>query len=171
MKIITVLLLFLAVVGGLWWQKNRLLHGDEKLGVHYHAGFLVFKNGIKQDFSDLKYMEVKPCGEGHEDELTPEEIQIEKAHLHDGIGDVVHVHRDEAQWGDLFTNIGVEMNASVAGYINNQSVHNILDQPIVAYDSVVMIEGDGIAVEDALKQSVSRERIVEAEQKSENCGV
>ena len=29
--------------------------------VHYHAGFVVFENGKKLNFSDNKYMFIKPC--------------------------------------------------------------------------------------------------------------
>ena len=33
--------------------------------VHHHAGFVVFENNKKLDFSDFKYMSVKPCGLTH----------------------------------------------------------------------------------------------------------
>ena len=98
--------------------------------VHYHAGFLVYVDGVKQDFSDTKYMHVEACDEeGHEVE---EDEQLEKAHLHDGVGDVVHVHRNDATWKDLFTNIRYEFPSAqeVAGYVNGVRVENILKEPI-----------------------------------------
>ena len=36
-------------------------------------------------------MRIKPCTEDEEHEDSDEDIQTEKAHLHDFVGDVVHV--------------------------------------------------------------------------------
>src|SRR5690242_18124426 len=71
--------------------------------VHFHAGFVVFKDDKKLSFSDYKYMNVKPCMVDDKDE--EEDPQLEKAHLHDNVGDVVHSEQNGAKWKDLFTNI------------------------------------------------------------------
>src|SRR4051812_30234652 len=72
--------------------------------LHYHAGFQVYENGKQKSFADIAYMHDKPCT-GKKAEEEKEDEQIEKAHLHDLVGDVVHVHRENATWGDLFKNI------------------------------------------------------------------
>ena len=138
--------------------------------VHFHAGFVVFDNGQKQDFSDYKYMHNKPCGEKDEHEkLSKDEEQNEKAHLHDNVGDVVHVHRNSATWKDLFTNMHVPIDyAKVTAYINGEEVRGFSNQPIHAYESVIIFIGD--VNTDFLKDAVTKEHIMRIEQKSENCG-
>jgi hypothetical protein len=137
--------------------------------VHFHAGFVVFENNKKVDFSDLRYMHVKPCGGNHKEILTPEEIQNEKAHLHDNVGDVLHSHRVGAVWRDLFTNIKYPIDyAKTTGYINGQQVNNWQNQKINAYDSLVVFIGQNDPKH--LKEAVIKEHIQAIEKKSENCG-
>lgn len=138
--------------------------------IHYHAGFQVYKDNILQDYSDFKYMKVEPCSLDSHEDTSPEEEQLEKAHLHDGIGDVVHVHRKNAIWADLFTNINVEIDSDVVGYVNGEKVDDILSYPIKAYDSIVILEGKNTDIDKKLKGAVTKEHIVETEQKSESCG-
>ncbi len=140
--------------------------------VHYHAGFLVYVDGVKQDFSDFKYMELEPCTD-HKD-AHKEDEQKEKAHLHDGIGDVVHVHRANAVWGDLFQNIGYTFpaNKTIIGYQNGQRIErieNILEKPIMPNDSLIIAVGDFDI--GALRSPVTLDHIKEVESKSETCGV
>jgi hypothetical protein len=138
--------------------------------IHFHAGFQVYKDNILQDFSDFKYMKIEPCSlESHEEESENEE-QLEKAHLHDGVGDVVHVHRDTAIWADLFQNINVSIDQESEGYINGEKVDDILSLPIKKYDRVVIFEGKNSEIQQKLAGAVTNEHIMETEQKSENCG-
>lgn len=135
--------------------------------VHLHAGFQVYVNNRIVDFSDLKYMHLNPCeldGSAH-----PEDEQIEKAHLHDGIGDVVHVHRPHVVWGDLFTNLDYPVSATAAAYINGQSVDSPLTLPIQAYDSLILVEGPVSDLDAKLDQAVTKDRILEIEKLSETC--
>lgn len=137
--------------------------------VHFHAGFVVFNQGEKQDFSDYKYMHIKPCGEEEHEELSEEEEQNEKAHLHDNVGDVVHVHRDNATWKDLFTNMHVPIDYSkITAFVNGEKISNFANKPIKAYDSAVIFIGD--VKTDLLKEAVTKKYIEQIEQKSENCG-
>jgi len=139
--------------------------------IHYHAGFQVYKDNVLQDFSGLEYMHINPCSEKESNKkLTPEEEQIEKAHLHDNIGDVVHVHRPDALWRDLFLNIKSPIDVVTSAFINNEPVEDILDYPINESDSVVFFVGENENIEEKLKSVVTRERIIEVENKSENCG-
>ncbi len=68
---------------------------------HYHANFLVVVDGEPLDLSGDRYMEeVGACRVG--DDVLPSE----RVHMHDGVGDVVHVHHDGASWGHFFSVLG-----------------------------------------------------------------
>lgn len=136
--------------------------------VHYHAGFVVFENNKKKDFSDFKYMSVKPCGE-HKEDITDAELQDQKAHLHDNVGDVLHTHREGARWKDLFTNLKYSMEYSkTTAYINGQEVENWQNQPIQPYQSLIIFIGEND--KKHLKEAVKKNHIQLIEKKSENCG-
>lgn len=123
--------------------------------IHYHAGFVVYIDGAKQDYSDFKYMNLKLCTE-EKSQPTKEELQIEKAHLHDGVGDVVHVEQAGARWSDLFKNIGVNLPPDLT----------VLDDPIEPNSSIVITIGQQVDY----PEKVSLEHIKEVEAKSELCG-
>ncbi len=148
-----------------YWQST-----GAKKEVHYHAGFQVYADGKLMDFSDLKYMQVVPCTTGgaeiHMDE------QIEKAHLHDNIGDVVHVHRQGATWSDLFKNIkyDIEQGKINVAYKNGKVTQNILNSPIEPYDSIIISTGRTKLTGSELKKAVTKARILEAEKRTESCG-
>lgn len=68
---------------------------------HYHANFAVYVNGQREQFKDPTYYEdVAACTTY--DNITP----AERAHMHDNVNDVVHVHDDAVTWGQFFENIG-----------------------------------------------------------------
>lgn len=139
--------------------------------IHIHAGFIVIADNKKLDFSDNKYMNIKPCAEdeGEEHNENEEDEQLEKAHLHDNVGDVVHVERSDGKWKDLFTNINYSIDyTKVTAYINGQKVSDFQNQPIHAYDSAVIFVGK--ADTNYLKKAVTKEHIVKAEKVSEDCG-
>ncbi len=140
--------------------------------LHYHAGFIVIKDNKIEDFSDIKYMHTKPCGNAPVSEKeTLAEQQIEKAHLHDFVGDVVHVHRENAKWKDLFTNLKYPLHYTNAeAYINGEKVNNFQDYPIKPYDSLVVFVGKNKDVTKYLKQAVTKSHIEQTEKKSDNCG-
>lgn len=140
-----------------------------KKEIHYHAGFKVFVDGKLQDFSSAKYMSIKLCG-GDEKEHKEDE-QLEKAHLHDGVGDVVHVEAEGAKWLDLFKNIRFNIDPAkpIEAYVNGEKVTNILNYPIKQYDSVVILMGKNINTKAYLNQSVKKEYIKKVEKESESC--
>ncbi len=168
MKKILLLLLILAGFGvaGYFYYVN--FYKVEQ--VHNHAGFRVYVDGKAQDFSDLKYMKVEPCTT--DDGNVVEDDQMEKAHLHDFVGDVVHVHRSNAVWGDLFKNIKFTIVTSkpIVAYINGKKVNDILSFPIRPYDSLILLIGKHENTAKYLKNSVKKDHILKAENKSENCG-
>lgn len=166
-KFLLIILLLVGVgVGGYFYYDNFIKEKD----VHYHAGFRVYVDGKLQDFSDIKYMHYEPCSEG--DSHHDEDDQIEKAHLHDKVGDVVHVHRDGAVWGDLFKNIGykIDEKKGLLAYVNGEKVDGVLSYPIKPYDSLVLLVGKHGDVKGYLKKAVVKRHIVEVEGMSESCG-
>lgn len=148
---------------------NWLYTNHEVEHVHYHAGFRVYIGGQLQDYSDFKYMNFVPCTE-HDTKKSAREEQIEKAHLHDSIGDVVHVHRSGAKWGDLFKNIGVTLpfDSGLWGYLDGVQQEDILNEPIEAFKTAVFVFGEDNA--SHAKEIVSIDHIKEVEAKSELCG-
>ena len=152
----------------LWFWKNGGF-GYDRQPIHYHAGFQVYVNDQKQDFSDFKYMKVEPCGDD-DHEITSESEQLEKAHLHDGVGDVVHIHRENSNWSDLFKNIGYSLDPNVVGYINGQLVPQVLTMPIIENSSAVFFVGENTDIPAKVAGRVTQDHIKEVEARSENCG-
>lgn len=158
----TLILLVLAITA--WYA--ILPRKQEITQVHYHAGFRVYLDNELQDFSSYQYMNFTPCSE-HEQKKSVEEEQIEKAHLHDSVGDVVHVHRKGATWGDLFKNLKVEFpeGKEVVAFVDGKEIQAFMSESIEPYTSLIVSIGE---------QSSSRsgERIERShiEAKSELCG-
>lgn len=149
-----------------WILFGKKVFPEEK--IHYHAGFVVFYNNKKIDFSDNIYMNVKPCTTGEEEEVEEDE-QLEKAHLHDNVGDVVHIEATDAHWEDLFTNIHYAIDYSkTTAFVNGKKIGNFQNQPIHPYDSLVLFIGT--VDKDQLKEAVQKKYIMEKEKKSDDCG-
>lgn len=162
--LIGIVILFTASIGGYFGYK--ILTTPKK--VHYHAGFVVFQNDKKIDFSDFKYMRVKPCDEVKGND-TDEDIQAEKAHLHDQVGDVVHVERDGGYWRDLFINIKYPIDYSKAkAYVNGREVKNFQNTKITPYESLVILLGDNSSTHE--KDAVTEGYIRKKEKESVECG-
>jgi len=140
--------------------------------VHYHAGFIVVKNNQQESFTNLEYMNIKPCtdDENSNNELLEEDEQIEKAHLHDNVGDVAHVESTNPLWRDLFINLKYPLdNQEVIAYINGVHVNNFQDQPILPYQSAVIFIGENNDTQKFLSQAVTKEYIQSKEVVSEDC--
>lgn len=136
---------------------------------HYHAGFIVFKNNKKLDFSDNKYMFIEPCAVNDKHVDSDADIQIEKAHLHENVGDLVHVERTGAKWQDLFANIHFPIDYSqTTGFINGKQISNYQVQPIKSYDSLVVFIGKNDS--KLLQQAVTKDYIIKMAKKSTTCG-
>lgn len=159
--------LFIILVVWFGWMIKEKYFPEKP--VHYHAGFIVFKDNKQVVFSDSKYMHAKPCGSQEHTEIDPEEEQIEKAHLHDYVGDVVHVHRAGVQWQDLFTNLTYSL-ADAEGYLNGKKIENFQTKIIHPYDSLVVFIGNNTDMNKKLSNAVTKKYIEKVEQKSDNCG-
>ena len=137
--------------------------------IHYHAGFKVFKNGKAVNFSDYKYMFIEPCSNSKKE--TKEDKQIKKAHLHDEVGDVVHVEEENAVWGDLFKNLKYEIDyQDTKSFINGKSVDNIPTLKIEPYQSLVVFIGKNNDIQKDLKEAATKKHIQEVEKQSGDCG-
>ena len=157
------LLMFLLVFIGLLILRK---YNQNEKEIHYHAGFQVYKDGILQDFSAAKYMTISPCDS--ENNKQEEDKQLEKAHLHDRAGDVVHVEADGAKWKDLFINLDYKLDSSkMNGYVNGNKTNKILESPIKSYDSVIFFIGN--VNNSLLKNGVSKERIIQVEKETKTC--
>lgn len=67
---------------------------------HYHANFALYIDGKQENFKDPSYyQEVSACSVGGA--IKPEQ----RAHMHDDINSVVHVHDDSVTWGQFFENL------------------------------------------------------------------
>jgi hypothetical protein len=139
--------------------------------IHYHAGFQIYKDNKLQDFSDFKYMHEAPCTVDGKPINDPHaDGQLEKAHLHDHTGDVVHVHRANAMWKDLFTNIKYPIDEkNVVAYVNGKKVNAILEKKIEPYESVIIFIGTHVDDQNYLKKAVTKKHIQDVEHKSETC--
>lgn len=138
--------------------------------VHYHAAFRIYVDGTLQNFSDIQYMSVAPCTDTPDEH---EEAEKETVHLHDLVGDVIHVHSDGQRWRDVFTYVKLPVPATITAYNGKTPVASPLQSPIKAYQSMTFFVGS--EPPEAEKQAIfasapDKEYIVKAEQKSENCG-
>jgi hypothetical protein len=137
---------------------------------HIHAGFHIYQNGQALNLSLPEYMHTTPCTINEvQPTVSPTEVQLEKAHLHDNVGDVVHSHRTGATWGDLVTNLKLHLT-NPFGYINGIYFENILEQPIRDYDQVLITDTELPNVAQALKNLPSLEDIRVVSRSSESCG-
>ncbi|HLG90926.1 MAG TPA: hypothetical protein VI336_02080 [Candidatus Saccharimonadales bacterium] len=69
--------------------------------VHYHANFVVYINGQQEKFQGPTYYEEETSCKATA-HMTPED----RAHMHDEVYDVVHVHDRAVTWGNFFENLG-----------------------------------------------------------------
>lgn len=138
---------------------------------HYHAGFVVFKDNNQIDFSDFKHMVIKPCTVDNKDKKeSREDDQIEKVHLHDLVGDVVHVERENAKWSDLFTNLKFTIDyKNTTVYLNGKKVNNFQNLIIHPYDSLMVLIGSS-DYKALSSKAVSKKHIKDVEERIGDCG-
>ena len=70
--------------------------------VHYHANFAVYINGQREQFKNPIYYQEEAACSTTDDITSP----VERAHMHDNINSVIHVHDHAVTWGQFFDNIG-----------------------------------------------------------------
>lgn len=91
------------VVGAIIILGERFVTYSPEKRVHYHANFAVYINGGKEQFKDIfYYIGAESCTGESEHATNP----YARAHLHDMVGDVVHIEDKAVTWGQFFQNIG-----------------------------------------------------------------
>ncbi|MFA5003788.1 MAG: hypothetical protein WC498_00725 [Candidatus Saccharimonadales bacterium] len=70
--------------------------------VHYHANFAMYLNGQRELFKNPVYYTDLTESCAVEEQMSPHE----RAHMHDGVNDVVHVEDHAVTWGQFFQNLG-----------------------------------------------------------------
>lgn len=121
--------------------------------VHYHANFAVYINGKREEFKDKRYYQ-EVVGSCTTDDITP----LERAHMHDNVGDIVHVHDHAVSWGQFFQNLGWSVNSkliqtpdklyqaddtnNITFMLNGQKVSDITGQVIGNEDRLLVDFGD-----------------------------
>ena len=161
-------------------------HADETSEeVHYHAGFALFKNGKRVDFSKAKYMTVSPCDSSekqsfgvsvaHGHDTTEHEEQkayhANDVHLHDGNGQVVHVHADGITWQNFFDSLQYDTSSLETAVSNGERVEasQFLEQTITKHERVVFLDDKTSYEPSMMEQIPSKERIIEVGNESEKC--
>lgn len=166
LSVVISLLVLVVAIGSFFFYKEK----SRPDKIHYHAGFLVFKNNKKVNFSDWKYMNIKPCDTETGGKKLDEDEQLEKAHLHDLVGDVVHIEQEGALWKDLFINIRYRVDQDkITAFINGKKMTNYADQPINKSDSLVLFMGDN-DFRKGLLQAPTKAYIELMGKKSITCG-
>ncbi len=87
---------------------------DTSENFHEHADFAVYINGKKIDFSQAKYQSTK-------DAQGKEQERDQFVHLHDGNGDVIHLHKAGITLGYFFKTLGMEFTKDCFKLDNGQS--------------------------------------------------
>ena len=109
-KRLILLLLVAFFMGAFWLFAMRFILAENK-EVHYHANFGVFVNGTRVPFDNfIYYEEVQSCFGG--ENQRPQD----RAHMHDMVQHVVHVHDEAVTWGHFFSNIGITVSDRVLAY-------------------------------------------------------
>lgn len=141
---------------------------EEKNDIHIHAGFQLYKDDQRVDFTDFTYMSVKPCGEEDHGDGKGGYSKLDDIHLHDGIGDVIHIHTANVTWGDVFASLNVDVQGIVA-YVDGKELRDPLSYQVQDGESWVFTVGKTTDIEEKLVQRVSQERIEEIGLQSETC--
>ena len=88
----------------------RFITYNPEEGVHYHANFAIYLNGQREEFKDIfYYIGAESCSGESEHTTNP----YARAHMHDMIGDVIHVEDEAVTWGQFFQNIGWIVDSKV----------------------------------------------------------
>lgn len=107
-------------IGGTLFTVKTTIENQPEPAFHEHADFAMYLNGERVDFSLDEFMSVTPCkvvqapfgvaiAQAHG--ATQDSLK-DDVHLHDNIGNVVHVHAEGIDWADFFTSIGMSFTGT-----------------------------------------------------------
>lgn len=158
-----IVIILVVILGGVYFfRRDKSAVAQD---VHYHASFHILdENSTPLDLSGIEYMSISPCGE-EEDAHDAEKGEV---HLHDSIGDIVHVHGSEMEWGDLFEYLKIDPTGYNA--IINENLYTNFDSVVInPYDRALFFQ-KGDTVDSTLFNSVpDRKYIEKVEELSETC--
>jgi hypothetical protein len=123
-------------------------------GVHYHANFAMYIDGQRQQLNEPFYYEAVGAGCDPNEKMTPHE----RAHMHDNVNSIVHVHDSAVTWGNFFQNIGWVVDTSliedshgkiymadgqskVTFILNGKTTDNVVNQVIGDQDRLLVSFG------------------------------
>lgn len=151
--------------------------------VHYHANFAVFVDGKQEDFTKPQLMHIKPCSNDEAESNDPKE----NVHLHDQIGNVVHLHADGIHWNFFLSTIHFDLAKKTEGksltvYSKGLKVDSkILDETIQKQDQILIhiatqsgaqkISYDPVLVEEETAVGTSAADYDAGKGGAEKCGV
>ncbi len=96
-----ILVALIGFMGGLLWLVSMRVVFAQPQETHYHANFMVYINGQREEFKEFTYYEeVAACTSAYADNPKG------RVHMHDKVGDVIHVHDKRVTYGNFFQNIG-----------------------------------------------------------------
>lgn len=98
---LSVISILLCVLLFVWYKVSQI----PAVPVHYHANFAVFIEGKQADFTSPSLMHIKPCSNDEHESSDPKE----NVHLHDQIGNVVHVHANGIDWHTFFSTVKFDL--------------------------------------------------------------
>ena len=121
--------------------------------VHYHANFAFYVNGDQDEFDNFTfYEEIQACNPANG--VRPES----RAHMHEMVNHVVHVHDEGVTWGHFFANLGYTLGndtvitndgafvdgdgAELTFILNGQRTRSIANQLIGDQDRLLINYGD-----------------------------
>ena len=90
------------VVGALALGLARFAAARPAPITHYHANWAIVVDGRPFDLTADRYMEDVARCKANPAHMDPED----RVHLHENVGDAVHVHAGGATWGHLLANLG-----------------------------------------------------------------
>jgi hypothetical protein len=159
-------LIYIIIPIGLFILALTFFKSTPHEAVHIHAGFKIFLNNQLQDYSDDKYMNYSMCGEdGSYDDGY-------RTHLHNGIGDVLHVHIGGTTWRHFLEELGFDFKSNpTVAVLNGENVGDYLDRQIQDLDSIVIVAGDYTDFDQMTMNAVAKDWIVEVSHMPELCGI
>ncbi len=139
--------------------------------VHYHANFAVYINGQREEFKGTQYyQEVAVCS--NTNDIT---LPQQRAHMHDNINSVVHVHDHAATWGQFFENlgwfVGPNFIQTADGTLYTENGNNKLHILINGQDYTDLTPITNMVIQDKSRLLVSFGNISDAEVQQEYSNV
>ncbi|MBA3679443.1 hypothetical protein H0W80_04665 [Candidatus Saccharibacteria bacterium] len=162
-----ILAVLVGVLGGLviFALLRLLMYSPQH--THYHANFSVYINGVQEKFSSpLYYQEVASCSKDKDTD------PLHRAHMHDEVFDIVHVHAPSVTWSHFFENININTDtgylriggkvytnnetSKVSYLLNGKQLSSLSGQSINSEDTILINYGnEDVATINSLFTSLS----------------